>query len=76
MLVSASATPPGGRRIRLIPVAVGFFAAGLLAVLVVLGLYAFGQTELPWWLSVTAVGLTSIGFALGLVALLREARAR
>lgn len=62
------------RRLRLVPLAVGCFVAGILAVLVVLGLYLAGQTELPWWLSVLAVGLTSAGFGLGLVALLREAR--
>lgn len=63
-------------RPRLIPLAVGCFAAGLLAVLVVLGLYAAGQSDLPWWLSVLAVALTSLGFGLGLIALVREARAR
>lgn len=61
-------------RLRLVPLAVGCFAAGILVVLVVLGLFLAGQTELPWWLSVAAVGLTSAGFGLGLIALLREAR--
>lgn len=68
--------PAPGRRVRLVPIAVGCFAAGIVGVLVVLGLFIAGQTELPWWLSVAAVGLTSIGFALGLVALFREARTR
>ena len=61
-------------RLRLVPLAVGCFVAGIVTVLVILGLYLAGQTELPWWLSVAAIGLTSAGFGLGLVALLREAR--
>jgi hypothetical protein len=61
---------------RLVPLAVACFVAGILGVLVILGLFAAGQTELPWWLNVAAIGLTTIGFALGLVALVREARRR
>ncbi len=72
VLVTASHRRPH----RMVQAAVACFAAGILGVLVILGLYAAGQTELPWWLNVAAIGLTTIGFALGLVALLREARAR
>lgn len=70
-LASTSVT---SARPRLIPLAVGCFAAGMLGVLVILGLFVFGQTDLPWWLSVATVTLMTVGFALGLVALLREAR--
>jgi hypothetical protein len=56
--------------------AVGSFAAGMLGLLAVMGLYLAGQRDLPWWLSVCAVALASVGLALGLVALLREARGR
>ncbi|MGH3433241.1 MAG: hypothetical protein ACRDQB_10440 [Thermocrispum sp.] len=71
-----TAQPDPRRRLRLMPVAVGSFTGGVLGVLVILGLFLAGQTELPWWLSVAAVVLTSVGFALGLVGLLCEARGR
>lgn len=58
----------------LMRVAVGSFAAGIVALLVVLGLFLLGYTDLPWWLSVGAILLTSAGFLLGLFGLLREAR--
>ncbi|MDV6014373.1 hypothetical protein [Haloechinothrix sp. LS1_15] len=61
---------------RMMVTAIALFAIGLLAVAVVFGLYAFGHTELPLWLSVTAVGCTSAGFGLGLITLVREARSQ
>lgn len=61
-------------RNRLMPVAVGLFAVGMLAVIAVLVLYTLGRTDLPWWLNASAGACTAIGFALGLVALVREAR--
>jgi protein-S-isoprenylcysteine O-methyltransferase Ste14 len=64
---------PGGRS-AIMTVAVGLFAVGLVAVVAILALFAFGRDNLPWWLSVWAVVLTSAGFGLGLIALLREAR--
>lgn len=73
------ADPPAGlspRRPRswLLPFGVACFAIGLTAIAVVLGLYLLGKGELPLWLNVAAVGCTSLGFALGLIALVREAR--
>lgn len=63
-----------GKQSPLMRAAVSCFAAGMLAVLVILVLFALGRTDLPWWLSVSAVGFASIGFFLGLIALFREAR--
>lgn len=76
LAVACDLVTTSSRRPRLVPAAVACFAAGVLGILVVLGLFLAGQRDLPWWLSVAAVGLTSLGFALGLVALLKEARAR
>lgn len=59
---------------RLMPVAVGLFAVGLLAVLAVLVLYSLGHENLPWWLNTGAGACTALGFGLGLVALVHEAR--
>lgn len=64
----------GERPATLMRVAVGSFAAGIVALLVVLGLFLLGYTDLPWWLSVGAILLTSAGFFFGLFGLLREAR--
>ncbi len=57
-------------------VALASFVAGLIFVLVVFSMFALGHTDLPWWLSTAAIGCTSAGFGLGLIALLREARGR
>ncbi|WP_243658710.1 hypothetical protein [Tamaricihabitans halophyticus] len=61
---------------RLMPVAVGLFALGMLAVLAVFVLFAVGHGELPVWLSSSAGLLTPLGLGLGLYVLIREARAR
>lgn len=58
----------------LLRVAVGAFLGGMGALLVVFGLHLLGYRDLPSWLSIGAIAATSIGFGLGLVALLREAR--
>lgn len=59
---------------RLMPVAVAFFAVGVLALIAVLAMYMLGYEDLPVWLNVGAGACTAIGFGLGLIALVREAR--
>jgi ABC-type multidrug transport system permease subunit len=66
---------PGGRS-AIMTVAVGLFAVGLVAVVAILALFAFGRDNLPWWLNTAAVVFTSAGFGLGLVVLVSEARSR
>jgi len=55
-------------------IGVGLFTLGLLAIVVVFFLFAFGFSELPVWLSVAAGVATPLGLLLGLGALVREAR--
>lgn len=79
--MTAEPTPPQspartGKPSRLLRTALGLFVVGLLFVVVVFLLFAMGNTDLPSWLSVVAIGCTSVGFGLGLIALLREARSR
>ena len=54
---------------------IGFalFGIGLLAVLVVLVLFATGRDELPLWLNLVAL-LAPVGFGLGLLGVYLEAR--
>lgn len=58
----------------LVAFAVVLFVLGVLGVLTVFALYATGYQQLPVWLPSTVGGVTIVGLALGLVALLREAR--
>ncbi len=53
---------------------VGLFALGMLAVTAVFVLFAAGLENLPVWLSAAAGVITPLGLALGLIALVREAR--
>jgi len=50
------------------------FVIGIVGILVVLALYALGERAIPVWLTMGSVGCASVGFAAGLVLLLREAR--
>jgi hypothetical protein len=50
------------------------FVIGLLAVAVIMVLFATGSTDLPLWLNLTAM-LAPVGFGLGLLAVFNEARA-
>ena len=81
-MVAASAgdDAPGGRRVAgrrlptgLLGVGVTLFLVGLIAVGVIMVLFATGSHDLPLWLNLTAM-LAPVGFGLGLVAILREAR--
>jgi hypothetical protein len=49
------------------------FAFGLIAVLVIFGMFAAGAHNLPLWLNLSAM-LAPIGFGLALVGLFRQAR--
>ena len=59
---------------KLLPLAVGLFAAGVLAIVAVFVLYATGHSDLPLWLNVAATYLPAIGLALGIIAVVRKAR--
>ncbi len=49
------------------------FVIGLLAVAVIMVLFATGSTELPLWLNLVAM-LAPVGFGLGLIGIFLEAR--
>lgn len=49
------------------------FALGLVAVVVIFGMFAAGAHDLPLWLNVGAM-LAPVGFGLALVGLFRQAR--
>jgi hypothetical protein len=66
-----TATP---RKPILMRVGVGLFAAGMVAVVAVFIMFASGLQNLPVWLSAAAGVVTPLGLALGLIALVREAR--
>jgi len=55
---------------------IGLFALGMLAVLTVFIMFAAGLENLPVWLSAAAGIITPLGLLLGLIALVREARAK
>lgn len=50
------------------------FVIGLIAIAVILVLFATGMTELPLWLNLVAM-LAPVGFGLGLLGVYGEARA-
>lgn len=58
----------------LMRIGIGLFAIGMLAVTAVFILFAAGLENLPVWLSAAAGVITPSGLALGLIALVREAR--
>ncbi|MGW4211453.1 hypothetical protein ACWEIJ_25900 [Lentzea sp. NPDC004789] len=59
---------------KMLPLAVGLFAAGVLAIVAVFVLFATGHGDLPVWLNVAATYLPAIGLALGIVAVIRRSR--
>jgi predicted tellurium resistance membrane protein TerC len=59
----------------LMRIGIGLFAIGMLAVLAVFVMFAAGLENLPVWLSAVAGVVTPLGLLLGLIALVREARA-
>ncbi len=58
------------------PLALGLFALGLVAIVVVFVLFAAGKSDLPVWLNVAAWLLTPIGLGLGVVGAVRSSRSR
>jgi hypothetical protein len=70
----AAVTAPG--KPFLMRIGVGLFGIGMLAVLTVFIMFAAGLENLPIWLSVGAGVVTPLGLLLGLIALVREARAK
>ncbi len=58
----------------LMRVGIGLFAIGMIAVTAVFIMFAAGLENLPVWLSAAAGVITPLGLALGLIALIREAR--
>ncbi|HUQ60372.1 hypothetical protein [Lentzea sp.] len=59
---------------RLLPLAVGLFAVGVLAIAAVFVLFATGHSDLPVWLNVAATYLPAVGLALGIIAVVRRSR--
>jgi hypothetical protein len=59
---------------KLLPLAVGLFAAGVLAIIAVFVLFATGHSDLPVWLNVAATYLPAAGLGLGIFAVVRKAR--
>ena len=59
---------------KLIPLAIGLFAVGVLAIIAVFVLFITGHSDLPVWLNVVATYLPAIGLGLGLIAVIRKAR--
>ncbi|MFD9703534.1 hypothetical protein [Lentzea sp. NPDC059081] len=59
---------------KLLPLAVGLFAVGVLAIVAVFVLFATGHSDLPVWLNVAATYLPAVGLGLGIVAVVRNAR--
>ncbi|HEX7308655.1 hypothetical protein [Lentzea sp.] len=59
---------------KLLPLAVGLFAVGVLAIVVVFVLFATGHSDLPVWLNVAATYLPAVGLGLGIIAVIRKSR--
>lgn len=61
---------------KLMPLALGLFAIGLVAIVAVFALFAAGKTDLPVWLNVAAWLLTPIGLGLGVISVVRNSRTK
>ena len=57
------------------PASLGLFGAGLLATVVIFGLYAAGHENLPVWLNLATL-LAPLGFIIGVVSLVLTAHKR
>lgn len=70
---SAGRGRPGRTPTGPIAVGAGLFVIGLLAIAVIMVLFATGAKDLPLWLNLTAM-LAPVGFGIGLIGIFREAR--
>ncbi|MFD5827468.1 hypothetical protein [Lentzea sp. NPDC060358] len=59
---------------KLLPLAVGLFAVGVLAIVAVFALFLTGHSDLPVWLNVAATYLPAVGLGLGIIAVIRKSR--
>ncbi|GHH55195.1 hypothetical protein [Lentzea cavernae] len=59
---------------KLMPLAIGLFAVGVLAIIAVFVLFALGHGDLPVWLNVAATYLPAAGLGLGIIAVVRKSR--
>ena len=59
---------------KLMPLAIGLFAVGVLAIIAVFVLFATGHSDLPVWLNVAATYLPALGLGLGIIAVVRKSR--
>ncbi|WP_433871152.1 hypothetical protein [Saccharopolyspora sp. CA-218241] len=62
-------------RSAVLPVSIVLFAAGLLSIIAIFGLYALGHQDLPVWLNLATL-LAPAGFIFGVVATVLRARRR
>lgn len=62
-------------RSAVLPIAMAMFGIGLLAIIVIFGLFATGHQDLPAWLSVVAL-LCPAGLIFGVIATVVRARRR
>ncbi|MET9232279.1 hypothetical protein [Lentzea sp. NPDC003310] len=59
---------------KLMPLAIGLFAVGVLAIIAVFALFVAGYSDLPVWLNVAATYLPAVGLGLGIIAVIRKSR--
>lgn len=59
---------------KLMPLAIGLFAVGVLAIIAVFVLFATGHSDLPVWLNVLATYLPAVGLGLGIIAVVKRSR--
>ncbi|GLZ34323.1 hypothetical protein Lesp02_65100 [Lentzea sp. NBRC 105346] len=59
---------------KVMPLAVGLFVLGVLAIVAVFVLFATGHSDLPVWLNVAATLCAPVGLALGVLSSVRRRR--
>lgn len=62
-------------RSTVLPISLAMFGVGLLAIIVIFGLFATGHQDLPAWISVVAL-LCPAGLIFGVIATVARARRR
>lgn len=61
------------RKPALLPTSVALFGAGVLAIMIIFGLYAIGWQNLPVWLNAIAM-LAPLGLITGVIGMIRQTR--